>query len=104
MVLTPGDADDLAYITRSAVMEEWIGQTISIAPVERDDGVRLAIFPTTLRTISEPIARPPHIESRLRQWRSVLYALLVLLILLFVFLFENANDGMTWLQSLLPAN
>ncbi len=104
MNLTPGDADDLAHITQSAVMEEWIGQTISIAPIETDDGVRLAIFPTTLRTLTEPIARPPHIESRLRQWRSILYALLVLLIMLFVFLFENASDTMTWLQSLLPAN
>jgi hypothetical protein len=108
MILTPGDADDLAYITRSAVMEEWIGQTISIAPIDTEDGVRLAIYPTTMLTLSEPIARPPQIESRLKQWRSILYALLVLLIFLFVFLFENAGDAFarlqSWLQSALPAN
>ena len=104
MLLSPGDADDLARITQTAVLQEWIGRTVSIAPVETADGVRLAIFSSTQRTLPQPIPRPPHVESRLRQWRTILIVVLVLLIFLFVFLYENTGDSMNWLQSLSSPN
>ena len=104
MLLDPGHANDLARITQSAVMEEWIGRSVSIAPIETAEGARLGLFSPTQRTLDQPLSRPPHVDSRLRQWRTVLYALLIGLILLFVFLFENAGNSLEWLQSLLPPN
>lgn len=104
MLLTPGDADELARITQTAVLQEWIGQTVSIAPVETADGSRLAIYSPAQRSLPQPISRPAHVEPRLRQWRTILFVLLILLIFLLVFLLENAGDSMEWMQSLLPSN
>jgi len=104
MVLDPGNANDLARITQSAVMEEWIGQSVSIAPIETEQGARLALFSPTQRTLDQPLSRPAHIDSRVRQWRTVLYALLIGLIFLFVFFFERSGNALEWLQSLLPLN
>ena len=104
MALHPGDANDMARITHSAVLHEWIGQTVSIASIDTGNGPRLAIFSPEQQMLDQPLSRSPQVESRLRQWRTVLYALLLLLIVLFVFLYENAPDNLDWLQSLLPAN
>ena len=51
MALHPGDANDMARITHSAVFHEWIGQTVSIASIDTGNGPRLAIFSPEQQTL-----------------------------------------------------
>lgn len=90
LVLTPGTANQLARVSGTAIMDEWIGLRIKLASTDSDDGLKLNILSPT-----EDVVKPLHItrpsrEARRQRARTFLIALLLLLIFLAVFLLEDA--------------
>ena len=83
LVLGPEQCDELAYITGSAVLAEWIGtRLLLVANHERSPAVielQAADEPQVSRRPSVPRARNPALSSRIRQ------TLVVLLVLFLIF-------------------
>lgn len=91
LVLDPGSANDLAHLTRSAVMEEWIGHSVQLAPVEGPDGLALAfLLPAAPTPTVARLTRPAQ-EQRSRRSQAWLMALVLGLIFLAVYLLENTS-------------
>lgn len=104
LALDPGTANDLARVTGSAIFEDWIGETVKLAPDDGPSGLQVAILaPNSPAPVT---AQPSHHvqEQRRQRARSLMVIFVVVLIFLAVYLMENAGLDLSALQELLTGN
>ena len=97
LVLDPRQCDDVAHLTRSTIMQEWIGARLLLMPRLGDAGPTIELRGEQARIEDQPLYRPP-VTAR-PGWGTVAVALLILVILIVMALIENS----TLLEELLSA-
>lgn len=102
MALTPAQCNDLARISGSALLSDWVGLTVILDPVESANGWTCVIRGPDEPTAPRPRRRPVFVLSP--QVRRMLVFLLLALLVGLALQIEESRALWDWLVSLRVAN